>query len=174
MPAYEYLCTSCKSRVRLFYSYAEYDNATPVCPHCGSSALKRRLSRIAIPRSEESRIDSLMSDDSLAGLEDDPRAMGQFMRQMSREMGEDLGEEYDEMASRLEKASPRNPSSNPCPIWEKPPGLLMTSRSKFLVVRCSTGNGQPVQHDIPNLCSDFAGRTIRVDRDPTARVGSRQ
>ncbi len=103
MPAYEYLCTSCKSRVRLFYSYAEYDNATPVCPHCGSSALKRRLSRIAIPRSEESRIDSLMSDDSLAGLEDDPRAMGQFMRQMSREMGEDLGEEYDEMASRLEK-----------------------------------------------------------------------
>lgn len=44
-----------------------------------------------------------MSDDSLAGLEDDPRAMGQFMRQMSREMGEDLGEEYDEMASRLEK-----------------------------------------------------------------------
>lgn len=103
MPAYEYLCTSCKSRVRLFYSYTEYDNATPVCPHCGSSALKRRLSRIAIPRSEESRIDSLMSDDSLAGLEDDPRAMGQFMRQMSREMGEDLGEEYDEMASRLEK-----------------------------------------------------------------------
>lgn len=103
MPAYEYLCTSCKSRVRLFYSYAEYDNATPVCPHCGSSALKRRLSRIAIPRSEESRIDSLMSDDSLAGLEDDPRTMGQFMRQMSREMGEDLGEEYDEMASRLEK-----------------------------------------------------------------------
>ena len=121
MPAYEYLCTSCKSRVRLFYSYAEYDNATPVCPHCGSSALKRRLSRIAIPRSEESRIDSLMSDDSLAGLEDDPRAMGQFMRQMSREMGEDLGEEYDEMASRLEKGE------SPESIEQSMPHLVKTT-----------------------------------------------
>ena len=40
---------------------------------------------------------------ALDGLEDDPRAMGRFMRQMSREMGEDLGDELAEVADRLEK-----------------------------------------------------------------------
>lgn len=121
MPAYEYLCMSCKRRVRLFYSYAEYDRATPVCPHCSSNALKRRPGRIAFARSEDSRIDDLMSEDSLTGLEDDPRAMGQFMRRMSREMGEGLGDEYEEIASRLEKGE------SPESIEQSMPGLDETA-----------------------------------------------
>jgi hypothetical protein len=44
-----------------------------------------------------------MDDESLAGMEDDPRAMGRFMREMSQEMGEDLGDEFEEVAGRLEK-----------------------------------------------------------------------
>jgi hypothetical protein len=84
-------------------SYAEYDRATPACPHCGSVDLKRRVGRVALAKSEDSRLDSLMGDESLAGMEDDPRAMGRFMRQMSREMGEDMGDEFEEVASRLEK-----------------------------------------------------------------------
>jgi hypothetical protein len=84
-------------------SYTEYDQATPVCPHCGEANLKRRVGRIAIAKSEDSRMDSLMDYSSLAGLdEDDPRAMGRFMRQMSREMGEDLGGEFEEVVGRLE------------------------------------------------------------------------
>jgi hypothetical protein len=44
-----------------------------------------------------------MADDSIAGLEDDPRAMSRFMREMSREMGEGLDDELNEVADRLEK-----------------------------------------------------------------------
>ena len=49
-------------------------------------------------------MDSLMDESALAGLdEEDPRALGQFMRKMSNEMGEDLGEEFGEVVDRLEK-----------------------------------------------------------------------
>lgn len=103
MPIYEYRCLNCGKRARLHLSFAEYDFATPTCPYCGSGALKRRIGRVAVARTEDSRLDRLMADESLAGLEDDPRAMGRFMRQMSREMGEDMGDEMEEVAGRLEK-----------------------------------------------------------------------
>lgn len=103
MPIYEYICRSCGRRARLTMSYADYDRETPICPHCGNADLKRRVGRVAIARSEDSRLDSLMADDSINGLEEDPRAMGRLMRQMSREMGEDMGDEFEEVAGRLEK-----------------------------------------------------------------------
>ena len=40
---------------------------------------------------------------ALAGLEEDPQALGRMMRKMSREMGEELGPEFDEVVDRLEK-----------------------------------------------------------------------
>jgi len=103
MPVYEYVCRACGRRARLFMTFAEYDRATPVCPHCGRAELRRRVSRVAIARSESSRLDSLMDDRALAGLdEDDPRAMGQMMRRMSDELGEDMGGDFDEVVGRLE------------------------------------------------------------------------
>jgi putative FmdB family regulatory protein len=103
MPIYEYICQNCHRRARIFMSYAEYDHSQPACPHCSSTNLKRKVGRVAVARSEEARLDRLMDDESLAGMEDDPRAMGRFMREMSREMGEDLGDEFEEVAGRLEK-----------------------------------------------------------------------
>lgn len=102
MPIYEYICRDCRRRSRIHLSYDEYDRTTPSCPHCGSAALKRHVGRVAVARSEGSRLDGLMTGDSLDGLEDDPRAMGRFMREMSREMGEDMGDELTEVADRLE------------------------------------------------------------------------
>lgn len=84
-------------------SYVDYDTATPVCKYCGSNNLKRRVGRVALARSEDSRLDSLMDDPAIEAMEDDPRAMGQFMRRMNREMGEDLGDEFHEVISRLER-----------------------------------------------------------------------
>lgn len=115
MPTYDYICRACGRRVRLVLSYADYDRATPTCPHCGRAELRRRVGRVAVARSEASRLDNLMTNDSLAGLEDDPRAMGQFMRQMSREMGEDLGEELGEVAERLEKGESPESIENSMP-----------------------------------------------------------
>jgi putative FmdB family regulatory protein len=103
MPFYDYKCQVCNRRVRLFMTFAEYDSASPACPNCGATNLKRRVSRVAIAKSEDSRLDNLMDDPSLAGLEEeDPRAMGRFMRRMSAEMGEDMGDEFEEVVSRLE------------------------------------------------------------------------
>ena len=103
MPLYEYKCLNCGRPARLRLSYAEYDDSSPLCPHCGQDSLQRRVGRVAVARSDDSRVDSLMTDESLAGLEDDPRAMGRFMRAMSRETGEALDGELSEVAGRLEK-----------------------------------------------------------------------
>ena len=104
MPYYDYRCLDCGKALRLFIAYADYDTARPACTKCGSQDLKRRVSRVAIAKSEDARFDALMDDTALEGLdEEDPRALGRFMRKMSREMGEDMGEEFDEVVDRLEK-----------------------------------------------------------------------
>lgn len=103
MPVYEYICGGCGRRVRLFMSYVEYDQAAPACPHCASRELRRRVGRVSVSRSEASRLDALTDDGAISGLaDDDPRALGRYMRQMSREMGEDMGTEFDEVVGRLE------------------------------------------------------------------------
>lgn len=109
MPQYEFRCSNCRRSARLFFTFDEYDeiqtsNASPTCPHCGERALRRRIGRIAIAKSEDARMDSLLDESALGALdEDDPRELGRFMRKMSREMGEDLGEEFGEVVDRLEK-----------------------------------------------------------------------
>jgi len=104
MPLYEYKCQACSKAVRLFMTFDEFDQKQPSCPHCGSDKLQRRISRVAVAKSEDTRLDSLMDDSALAGFdEEDPRAMGRFMRKMSNEMGEDMGEEFEEVVDRLEK-----------------------------------------------------------------------
>lgn len=104
MPFYDYRCAACGKAARLQFSYSEYGKVQPVCPHCGSQNIKRRISRVALAKSEDSRLDSMMDGDSLAGLdENDPRALGKFMRKMGSEMGEDLGDEFNEVVDRLEK-----------------------------------------------------------------------
>ena len=104
MPNYDFHCQNCGKAVRLFISYADYDNAEPHCPHCSSDDLKRRVSRVALAKSDDARLDSMLDDPSMAGLdEEDPKALGRFMRRMSRDMDEDLGEEFNEVVERLEK-----------------------------------------------------------------------
>jgi putative FmdB family regulatory protein len=103
MPFYDFQCEECRRKSRLFYTYAEYDSAVPQCRHCGSSQLKRLISRVALAKSEDARLEAMADDTMLAGLdEEDPRSLGRFMRKMSREMGEDLGDEFSEVVDRLE------------------------------------------------------------------------
>jgi len=103
MPAYDYRCNDCKRRVVLKYkTYADYDAAAPICPNCKSTNLTRLISRVAIAKSESSRMDSF-DDSSMDDLADaDPATLGRYMRRMSSEMGEDLGEEFNEVVGRLE------------------------------------------------------------------------
>ena len=102
MPIYQYRCLNCKKRFELFLSYKEYGEKSIYCPHCKSDQVQRRIGRIRIAKSEESRMDALTDPSGLEGLENDPRAMGKMMRKMGNEMGEDVGPEFDEVVGRLE------------------------------------------------------------------------
>jgi len=104
LPIYEYRCNDCRRRVSVFWrSFSEIGVTRPSCPRCGSENLTRLVSRVAVVRSEESRLDDLADPSSLAGLdENDPKSMARWMRKMSQEMGEDLGPEFGEVIDRLE------------------------------------------------------------------------
>jgi putative FmdB family regulatory protein len=102
MPNYDYRCLNCNRRFEVYLSYSEYGKTGLHCPHCNSDQIKRRIGRVRFARSEESRLENLTDPASLAGLEDDPKALARMMRQMSSEMGEELGSEFDEVVDRLE------------------------------------------------------------------------
>jgi putative FmdB family regulatory protein len=106
MPIYEYRCHDCKRRVSIFwrsFSDLENEDAVPHCPRCNGTHLTRLISRVAVVRSEESRLDGLADPSMLADLdENDPQSMARWMRRMSQETGEDLGPEFDEVIDRLE------------------------------------------------------------------------
>ena len=102
MPIYQYRCLACQKKFELYLSYEEYGNRSVQCKHCGSQNIQRRIGRVRVAKSEESRLENLADPSNLAGLEDDPRALGRMMRQMGSEMGEDLGPEFDEVIDRLE------------------------------------------------------------------------
>lgn len=124
MPIYEFRCVDCRRLVRLSLSIADYGKVKTICPNCKSSKLKRRIGRVALAKSEDARMDSLMDDSALSGLdEEDPKSIGRFMRKMGREMGEDLGEEFGEVVDRLE--SGESPES----IEESMPDLGLSGDS---------------------------------------------
>lgn len=102
MPHYPYTCLSCRKRFEVFMTFSEYGTRSVTCPHCKSNQVQRRITRVRVARSEDSRMESLSDPSMLDGLEDDPKAMGRMMREMSREMGEELGPEFDEVVDRLE------------------------------------------------------------------------
>ena len=102
MPTYPYRCLNCSKRFEIFMTFSEYETSKVKCAHCESDQVQRLIGRIRIVRSEDSRMEALADPGNLAGLEDDPQALGKMMRQMSSEMGEDMGPEFDEVIDRLE------------------------------------------------------------------------
>jgi putative FmdB family regulatory protein len=105
VPIYEYYCQDCRKRVSVFFrTMSEASDAAARCPNCEGQRLRRLVSRVAVMRSDDSRMDALADDPSLmSGLEsEDPRALAGFMRRMSNEMGEPLDAEMNEVINRLE------------------------------------------------------------------------
>ena len=101
MPIYEYRCADC-GRKTTVVTLAVGAAVDPVCRHCGGRSLQKLVSRVAVRRSEESRMESLADPSSLAGLdENDPKSVAKWMKRMGREMGEEAGEDFDE---EVEKA----------------------------------------------------------------------
>ena len=126
MPIYEYQCASC-GRVLNFLVRSTAGHKPPPCPKCGHAKMERVLSRFAPIKggkkagAEPSSLNhppSSMSpsdggDDIPPGVErllseaegmdqNDPRAMGHFMRKMAAETGEPMPDEMNEVVRRLE------------------------------------------------------------------------
>ena len=103
MPTYDFICNACKKRFEIFLTFSEYGKKTVHCTHCESTNVRRRMTKVRIARSDESRLESAANDFSgLEGLEDDPKALGRMMRKMGGEMGEDLPPEFNDVVDRLE------------------------------------------------------------------------
>ena len=103
MPTYDFICNACEKRFEIFLTFSEYGKKTVHCAHCESTNVRRRMTKVRIARSDESRLESAANDFSgLEGLEDDPKALGRMMRKMGGEMGEDLPPEFNDVVDRLE------------------------------------------------------------------------
>jgi putative FmdB family regulatory protein len=102
MPAYDFICLDCQERFEITLSYSEYGSKPVNCSHCGSANVRRRMTKVRIAKSEESRMESMMDESALEGLENDPKALGQMMKKMGKEMGEDIPPEFDDVVDRLE------------------------------------------------------------------------
>jgi putative FmdB family regulatory protein len=103
MPTYDFICNTCEKRFEVFLTFSEYGKKPVHCVHCESGNVRRRMTKVRIARSEESRMESVAGDFSgFEGIEDDPKALGQMMRKMGSEMGEELPPEFDDVVDRLE------------------------------------------------------------------------
>ncbi len=103
VPLYEYRCTSCGKRVTIL-TLRVSEQVDAVCDRCGKRTLTRLLSRFAMPRSEEARLESMADPGTLSGLdENDPRSMARWMKRMGSELGDELGgDDLDEMVDEIE------------------------------------------------------------------------
>lgn len=68
--------------------------------------MTKLVSRVAVFRSEESKLESLADPSKLADLdENDPKSVARWMKKMGRELGEDLGDDFEsELDQAVEEA----------------------------------------------------------------------
>jgi putative FmdB family regulatory protein len=103
MPTYDFICNNCEKRFDVFLTFSEYGKKTVHCVHCQSKNVRRRMTKIRIAKSDESRLESAADDFSgMEGIENDPQALASMMRKMGGEMGKDLPAEFNDVVDRLE------------------------------------------------------------------------
>ena len=96
MPIYEYSCEEC-SRVSSFLLLRVSEEVEPYCKACGSRDVRRMISRVAILKSEEKRMESLLDPSKFSDLdENDPGSVERVVRRMGRELGDEMGEGFEE------------------------------------------------------------------------------
>lgn len=101
MPIYEYRCDGCGRKVSVL-TLRVSEEVSPSCERCGSHRLTRLMSRFAMVRSGDARLDDL--GERAGGLdENDPRSVARWMRSMGDELGDDAGADFDEMVDEMER-----------------------------------------------------------------------
>ena len=105
MPIYEYRCDKCR-RVTSVLTTRITEKVEAVCSHCGGKKMSRLMSRFAMPRSEEARIESLADPSRMGDIdENDPKSVARMMKRMGQEMGDEFsGPEFDEAVEEIESS----------------------------------------------------------------------
>ncbi len=105
MPIYEYRCEKCRRTTSVLTTRVS-EKVNAVCVHCGGKKMRRLMSRFAMPRSEESRIESLGDPSKMGDIdENDPRSVARMMKRMGKEMGDEFnGEDFDEAVEEMESS----------------------------------------------------------------------
>lgn len=103
MPIYEYACESCRKKFDIL-TLRVSEKPKAECIHCGSKKVRRLMSKFAMVRSEESRMEAMADPSNFSGLdENDPKSMARWMKKMGKELGEDVADgEMDEMVDKME------------------------------------------------------------------------
>lgn len=122
MPKYDYRCQDCRKRFDVFMTYSEYGTKTVLCPHCGSANVTRKIGRVRVARSNQSRLDNVADMGNLEGLENNPQEMGRMMRKMESEVGENMGPMFDEVVGRLEAGENMEDIDHSMPDTDAPGG----------------------------------------------------
>jgi putative FmdB family regulatory protein len=117
MPNYDFRCLDCNFRFEIFLSFSEYGKRKISCPQCHGLNIQRRIGRIRVSRSEDSRLEDLSDPAALDGLEENPQSMGKMLRKMRSQVGEEVAPEFDEVVGRLESGE------SPDQIESEMPGL---------------------------------------------------
>lgn len=103
MPIYEYRCEKCRKITSVLTTRIS-EKVEAVCAHCGGEKMSRLMSRFAMPRSEESRMESLADPSRMGAVdENDPKSVARMMKRMGQEMGDEFnGAEFDQAMEEIE------------------------------------------------------------------------
>jgi putative FmdB family regulatory protein len=87
MPIYEYRCEACGTRFSVLFWPPEQPR--PRCRRCGSTRASRLVSRVALLRGEEERLEKLA--EKAAGIDEaDEAGLERWAREVERELGEEV------------------------------------------------------------------------------------
>jgi putative FmdB family regulatory protein len=98
MPIYEFVCEDCTKLSSVFVRSVSSELA-PRCEHCGSSAMKRAVSRVSLGRTEQQILEQYGVPQPGQGADayKDPRQIGRWVEQRFDQMGMELPSEARRM-----------------------------------------------------------------------------
>ena len=95
MPIYEYRCQACE-QVSSILVRSKRAALKPKCEHCGSTRMKRLMSRLSRVRNAGQVMDELGMPDPGGSIED-PRQIGRWVEKRFEDYGMDLPDETRDM-----------------------------------------------------------------------------